>query len=101
MKTQRLYIRYFSKMDFAIKILLSSDTYILHILKYYSNSLYSLIVNMHCLKVLGHYKCKLFIVLLIVGLGFFDNNMSEKVINMNHAFKWWSNKRELISQRHT
>ena len=51
MKTQHLYFRYFSNIDLSIKIVFSSDNCTLHILSK-DNSLYSLIVNMHCLKVL-------------------------------------------------
>ena len=48
MKTQHLYFRYFSKTDLSINILFSSGNYILS----KDHSLYWLIVNMHCLKVL-------------------------------------------------
>ena len=51
MKTQQLYFRYLSNMDLFIKISFSSDNCTLHILSK-DHSLYWLIVNMHCLKVL-------------------------------------------------
>ena len=51
MKTQHLYFRYLSNKDLSINILLSSDNCTLHILSN-DQSLYWLVVNMHCLKVL-------------------------------------------------
>ena len=51
MKTQHLYFRYLSNMDLSIKILFSSDNCTLHMLSK-DHSLYWLIVNMYCLKVL-------------------------------------------------
>ena len=51
MKTQHLYFRYLSNMDLSINILSSSDNCTLHILSN-DQSLYWLIVNMHCFKVL-------------------------------------------------
>ena len=51
MKTQHLYFQYLSKVDLSINILLSSDNCTLHILLN-DQSLYWLVVNMHCLKVL-------------------------------------------------
>ena len=52
MKTQHLYFRYLSNMELSIKFLFSLDNCTLHMLSkdYF---LYWLIVNMHCLKVLG------------------------------------------------
>ena len=51
MKTQHFYFRYLSNMDLPVKITFSSDNCTLHILSK-DHSLYWLIVNMHCLKVL-------------------------------------------------
>ena len=51
MKTQHLYFRCISNMDLSIKILFSSDNFTLHFLSK-DHSLYWLVVNMHCLKVL-------------------------------------------------
>ena len=51
MKTQHLYFQYLSNIYLSIKILFSSDNFTIHILSK-DDSLYWLIVNMHCLKAL-------------------------------------------------
>ena len=51
MKTQHLYFRYLSNMDFSIKMLFLSDNCTSHFLSN-DHSLYWFIVDMHCLKVL-------------------------------------------------
>ena len=51
MKTQYLYFRYLSNMDFSIKNLFSSNNSIIHILSK-DSSLYWLVLNVHFLKVL-------------------------------------------------
>ena len=51
MNAQHLYFRYLSNIDLSIKIVFLSDNCTLHILSK-DNSLYWLIVNMHCLKIL-------------------------------------------------